>query len=218
MGKQSYRRNRSTQKVRQIIHGNTIHPGVHHTGLTKRKLLTKQTTTPLDTSLIFQVPCTPIYPPPLWPPQLRIQDATRRQIRQVIDFLTSTQRGKRRRSALLLYLLVSSSCSLPLRSKAKAPAFYAFLQLVVFAGPRVQALILDSKSSLSTQTQTPPHQPSASKDGLLLVPFCPPWSMFLCNQSYASYGQDFLLWATILNSTSAFCICVCVLIQRTQHK
>ena len=28
-------------------------------------------------------------------------------------------------------------------------------------------------------------------------------SMFLCNQSYASHGRDFLLWATILNSTSS---------------
>ena len=26
-------------------------------------------------------------------------------------------------------------------------------------------------------------------------------SMFLCNQSYASHGRDFLLWVTILNSS-----------------
>ena len=28
-------------------------------------------------------------------------------------------------------------------------------------------------------------------------------SMFLCNQSYASHGRDFLLWVTILNSSVA---------------
>ena len=28
-------------------------------------------------------------------------------------------------------------------------------------------------------------------------------SMFLCNQSYASHGRDFLLWVTILNSSAA---------------
>ena len=30
-------------------------------------------------------------------------------------------------------------------------------------------------------------------------------SMFLCNQSYASHGRDFLLGATILNFNALFC-------------
>ena len=42
MGEQSYRRNRSTQKARQqMINGNTIHPGVHHTGLYQKKVTNK---------------------------------------------------------------------------------------------------------------------------------------------------------------------------------
>ena len=36
--------------------------------------------------------------------------------------------------------------------------------------------------------------------------------MFLCNQSYASHGRDFLLWATILNSSVVVVIVVGVVV------
>ena len=40
-------------------------------------------------------------------------------------------------------------------------------------------------------------------------------SMFLCNQSYASHGRDFLLWATILNSSAPFLVAYVTHVQTT---
>ena len=43
-------------------------------------------------------------------------------------------------------------------------------------------------------------------------------SMFLCNQSYASHGRDFLLWVTILNSSAPFLVAYVTHVQTTPYE
>ena len=57
-------------------------------------------------------------------------------------------------------------------SDPRRPLLFMFFLLVVFVGPRVQALILDSKSSLSTQIQKNPTDLALARTSSLSFCIC----------------------------------------------